>query len=84
MPLPKKDRNGNHRVRKRTPDDLREQFGRLYGQRYEVKLFIPARTPAQKAQQQHADWLGDFTGRLSDTRAASRPLVRRDNVVTLG
>jgi hypothetical protein len=57
-------------------------FGRLYGQRYEVKLFIPAGTPALEAQQQYADWLGDFTRRLSDTNAASRPLARRDNVVT--
>ena len=39
-----RDDKGNYKARKRLPDDVREEYGRLYGARYEAKFFTPAST----------------------------------------
>jgi hypothetical protein len=37
----RRDENGNYLARKRLPDDVREEYGRLYGARYEAKFSAP-------------------------------------------
>lgn len=48
------DSKGNYRVRKRLPDDVREEYGRLYGPRYEAKFFAPKILTRRDATR-HAD-----------------------------
>jgi hypothetical protein len=38
-----KHRNGNDRARKRLSDDVREEYGRLYGACFEAKLHLVGR-----------------------------------------
>jgi hypothetical protein len=61
-----KDDNGNYRARKRIPNDLREEYGRLYGQRLEVKFHASADTKPHGARQQFNDWLSETEERSFD------------------
>jgi len=40
----RQDERGNYTARKRLPNDIRKEYGRLYGQRLEAKFFAPAST----------------------------------------
>ena len=64
------DPRGNYRARKRLPDDVREEYGRLYGARYEAKFFAPATTKKHEAAQQFREWLNEIEGRISAIHAA--------------
>jgi len=44
------DSKGNYRARKRLPDDVRDDYGRLYGPRFEAKFFAPASTKRLEAE----------------------------------
>jgi len=35
----RRDSSGNYKARKSIPDDVREEYGRLYGPRFEAKFF---------------------------------------------
>jgi hypothetical protein len=63
------DGNGNYRARKRLPDDVREEYGRLYGARYEAKFFAPKTTKAHEAKRLFGDWLAEVEGRIAAIRA---------------
>ena len=65
MPTLAKDNRGNYRARKRLPDDVREDYGRLYGPRREAKFSAPASTKPQVAKQRFNDWLAEVEGRIS-------------------
>ena len=69
MPSLKQTPDGAFKARKRIPDDVREDFGRLHGQRYEVKLFIEPGTKKHVAQQRYGEWLAEFNGRVEAIRA---------------
>jgi hypothetical protein len=52
----RQDTRGNFSARKRLPDDVREEYGRRYGQRLEVKFFVAASEGAAGARQLFRDW----------------------------
>jgi hypothetical protein len=66
------DAKGNYRARKRIPDDVRDEYGRLYGQSHEAKFFRPASTSTHEAKQQFRDWLNEVEGNIEAIRAARR------------
>jgi hypothetical protein len=57
----RQDANGNFRARKRLPDDVREEYGHLYGQHLEVKFFVPAIKGAAEAKRLLRDWEAEFS-----------------------
>ena len=65
----KQDSKGNYRARKRLPDDVREEYGRLYGARYEAKFFAPKTLTRQDATRRYGEWLADVEGRIAAIRA---------------
>ena len=64
------DENGNYRSRKRLPDDVRDEYGRLYGARHEAKFFAPKTTKSHEAKRLFGDWLAEVEGRIASIRAA--------------
>ena len=48
----RQDGRGNFSARKRLPDDVREEYSRRYGQRFEVKFYAAANTGAAEAKRQ--------------------------------
>jgi len=65
----RQDGRGNYSARKRLPDDVREEYGRLYGQRFEAKFFASAATKPHVAKQLFNDWLAEAEGRIAAIRA---------------
>ncbi len=65
----RQDGNGNYAARKRLPDDVREEYGRLHGPRFEAKFFASAATKPQVAKQLFNDWLAEAEGRIAAIRA---------------
>jgi hypothetical protein len=63
------DSKGNYKARKRLPDDVREQYGLLYGQRHEAKFFAPQTTKSHDAKRRYGDWLAEEEGRIAAIRA---------------
>jgi integrase len=61
------DSNGNFRARKRLPDDVREEYGRRFGQRFEVKFYAAASD--RDARQRFRDWDTEVDGRIASIRA---------------
>ena len=49
---------------------MREEYGRLYGARYEAKFYAPASTKKHEASQQYREWLNEVEGRIAAIRAA--------------
>jgi hypothetical protein len=64
------DENGNYRSRKRLPDDVRDEYGRLHGARHEAKFFAPKTTKSHEAKRLFGDWLAEVEGRIASIRAA--------------
>ena len=65
----RQDTKGNFSARKRLPDDVREEYGRRYGQRVEAKFFAPASKGAANAKQEFRDWETEVAGRIGVIRA---------------
>jgi integrase len=63
------DIKGNYRARKRLPDDVREDYGRLHGQRYEAKFSASAGSKPAVAKQLFGEWLAEVEGRIAAIRA---------------
>jgi integrase len=63
------DSNGNYRARKRLPDNVREEYGRLYGARHEAKFFAPKSTKSHEAKRLFGEWLAEVEGRIAAIRA---------------
>jgi integrase len=63
------DSNGNYKARKRLPDDVRDEYGRLYGARYEAKFFAPKTSKAHEAKRLFGSWLAEVEGRIGAIRA---------------
>ena len=72
----RQDGKGNFRARKRIPDDVREDYGRLYGPHYEVSFFAAGNVGEHKARQQFREWDAKITGQFEKIRAtrAGRPI----------
>src|ERR1700722_16957006 len=65
----RQDTRGNFSARKRLPDDVREEYGRRFGQRLEAKFFAPASVGAHAARQMFRDWETEVAGRIAAIRA---------------
>ena len=63
------DNKGNYKARKRLPDEVREEYGRLYGARYEAKFFAPKSTKHHDAKILFGEWLAEVEGRIAAIRA---------------
>ena len=66
------DSKGNYKSRKRLPDDVREEYGRLYRQRFEAKFFAPASTKPHEAKRLFGEWLSEVEGRIANIRAQQK------------
>jgi hypothetical protein len=60
----RQDTRGNFSARKRLPDDVREEYGRRFGQRLEAKFSAPAKVGAHAARQMFRDWETEVAGRI--------------------
>ncbi len=79
----KRDRKtGDWVARKGIPADVRVEYQRLYGQRWETLFRAKAGTPQSEARRQFTDRLADTEGRIAVLRAAGqgegRALTRRE------
>jgi hypothetical protein len=63
------DNKGKYRARKRLPDDVREEYGRLYGARHEAKFSAPNDLTKQEAIRRYGEWLAEIEARISSIRA---------------
>ena len=63
------DSKGNYRARKRLPDDVREEYGRLYGARHEAKFNASSGLTKQEATRRYGEWLAEVETRISSIRA---------------
>jgi hypothetical protein len=63
------DSKGNYKARKRLPDDVREEYGRLYGANYEAKFSAPKATKGHEAKRLYGNWLAEVEGRIAAIRA---------------
>ena len=61
--------NGKFVARKRLPDDVREEYGRLYGAHFEAKFTVPANFGAHVAKQKFREWDAEVTARIGAIRA---------------
>jgi integrase len=68
----RQDSRGNFFARKRLPDDVREEYGRLYGARFEAKFFVRASVGKQVAQQKFREWANEVEQRIEAIRKALR------------
>ena len=72
--------NGKFVARKRLPDDVREEYGRLYGAHFEAKFTVPANFGAHVAKQKFREWDAEVTARIGAIRAVRNgegmPLTR--------
>jgi integrase len=65
----RQDNKGNYSARKRLPADVREEYGRRNGQRFEAKFFAPASVGERAARQMFRDWETEVAGRIAAIRA---------------
>jgi integrase len=72
MVTPRRDSKGNYVVRKRLPDDVREEYSRLYGPRHEVKRSIAAGTKPHVVKQLAGEFVAEVEGRIAHIRARLR------------
>jgi hypothetical protein len=84
----RQDSRGNFSARKRLPDNVREEYGRLYGARFEAKFFAPASIGTYNAKQKFREWEAEVASRIAAIRAAQRgegiDLTRKDAVGLAG
>jgi integrase len=66
----RQDNRGNYVSRKKLPMDVRDEYGRLFGQRHEAKFFQPASTERREAQRQFSEWSAEVDGNIIAIRAA--------------
>src|SRR5262249_15321221 len=59
-----------YRGRRKLPHDVRDEYGRLYGQRYEAKFFCPASTPKHEAKRLFSEWSAEVDNRILAIRSA--------------
>jgi integrase len=65
----RQDTQGNFSARKRLPDDVREEYGRRHGQRFEAKFFAAASTGAALAKRLFREWQDEVDARIEAIRA---------------
>jgi integrase len=68
----RQDSRGNYSARKRLPDDVHEEYGRLYGARHEAKFSAPASVGLREAQRRFREWDAETAGRFETIRKTQR------------
>ncbi len=72
--------SGRYAARRRLPNDVREEYGRLHGAHYEAKFSAPAGTKRQEAERLFHEWQADVNARIASIRAQRKgegiPLTR--------
>ncbi|MFZ0096587.1 MAG: hypothetical protein WAK97_21935, partial [Pseudolabrys sp.] len=72
-----RDTRGNYKARKRLPGDVREEYGRLYGQSFEAKFHAPGDTKRQDAERQFHEWEAETNARIAAIRAEREEIDSR-------
>jgi hypothetical protein len=65
----RQDTRGNFSARKRLPDDVRDEYGRRHGQRFEAKFFASASAGAAEAKRLFREWENEVDARIEAIRA---------------
>ena len=80
--------DGRWFARKGIPEDVREEYVRLYGVRREAHLKLPADTPRHDAKTQLGEWGAEIETRIATLRAKrrgeGRPLTRQNAIALAG
>jgi integrase len=83
-----KTKSGTYSSRKRIPQDVRDEYGRLYGPRHEAKRTFPASLTVSEAKARHAEWSSEIETRIATIRARQRgerqPLTERQALALAG
>ena len=64
-----RSKSGVYTARKAIPKDAQDEYARLYGPRWEVKLTLPASLRPQEAKARYGEWLSEVEGRITAIRA---------------
>jgi integrase len=67
-----RSKSGVYTARKAIPKDVQNEYARLYGPRWEVKLALPASLRPQEAKARYGEWLSEVEGRITAIRAGQR------------
>lgn len=65
-------RRGGYSARKRIPEDVRGEYHRLYGVRWEARYVATADTSATAARRHSLEWEAEIEARFANIRAARR------------
>ena len=68
----RQDSRGNYSARKRLPDDVREEYGKLYRARFEAKFSARGSLGKEAAQQKFHQWATEVEQRIEAIRKAQR------------
>ena len=81
-------RNGHWFARKGIPQDVRDEYARLYGVRYEAQLKLSGDMPHGEAKIRNAEWTAEIETRIATLRAQKkgegRPLTRLNAIALAG
>jgi integrase len=72
MITPRISKSGSIVHRKGIPEAVRADYQRLYGQRWEAKLTLPAGMKRQEAKVRISEWTAEVESRIAAIRAAQR------------
>jgi hypothetical protein len=71
-----RSKSGAYTARKGIPKDVQDEYERLYGQRWEVKLSLPADTRPQDAKARFAEWLSKVEAQIAAIRDKRAGIAR--------
>lgn len=81
-------KGGGFVARKGIPADVRDDYARLYGPRWEAQLRIAAGVPAAFAKTQYNEWLAEIETRIATLRAQrngeGQPLTKLNAIALAG
>jgi hypothetical protein len=72
MITPRVSKSRSITIRKGIPKDVRAEYQRLYGQRWEAKLTLPAGTRPQDAKVRISEFSAEVESQIAAIRAAQR------------
>jgi hypothetical protein len=77
-----RQKSGRFTARKVIPKDVRDEYARQYGMRWEEKLNIPSGCSPHEARARYGEWLAEIETRIGRLRAfkngEGQPLTRRN------
>jgi integrase len=80
--------DGRWFARKAIPEDVREEYKRLYGHKREAQLKLPANTPKHEAKTRLGEWSAEIETRIATLRAQrngeGQPLTRINAIALAG